>query len=152
MADPVTLAIIGASVGGAAQLGQTMANYQQGRAEADVLNNQARAVGAQTVQAEEAHRRDAREFLAKQTVAIGQAGIGYGGSAGDLQTQSAIDAELDALNIRYEGLTRMQGLKTEAKLKKKANTAALYLGSAAAIGNTMAGIGNAKVAQKELAV
>lgn len=152
MADPVTLAIIGASVGGAAQFGQTLANYQQGRAEVDVLNNQARAVGAQTVQAEEAQRRESRDFLAKQTAAIGQAGIGYGGSAADLQQQSAIDAELDALNIRYEGLTRMQGLKTEAKLKKKANTAALYLGSAAAVGNAMAGIGNAKIAKRELAL
>lgn len=96
--------------------------YSQGQAQAAAANQQAaaarRAQDLQIQQArvarqqagaeEEATRRAAREQLATQRAAIGQAGIGYGGTAGLLQEDSALQAELDAMNIRYGG--EMQGL------------------------------------------
>lgn len=112
---------------------QGFAQSTELKAQAKLATMQARAVGQQTVAAEEAQRRSARDFLATQSAAIGESGIGYGGSSAEVMRQSAIDAELDALNIRYEGQVKQQGLKTEAKLAKRGARAAVILGAGKAL-------------------
>lgn len=98
------------------------------KGEAKMTESEARSVGQQTVAAVDAQRREGREFMARQAAAIGESGIGYGGSSAEVMQQSAIDAELDALNIRYQGELRRQGLKTQAKLARKARRATTVLG------------------------
>lgn len=61
-------------------------------------------------------RREARQFLAKQRAGAAQAGVGMGGSAGDILEQSETLAELDALNLAYEGAVKARGFNTQADL------------------------------------
>ena len=63
---------------------------------------------------EEAQRRKARAALGDQRGALAQAGIGLDGSAADVYEQSAENAELDALNIRYQGALQANGFLNEA--------------------------------------
>lgn len=94
-------------------------------------------------QREEQQRRAARVFMGKQRAAIAESGLGLGGSNADIERQSEVLAELDALNIRYEGELEASGflaqseldtyeagsLKSQAKQAKKAS----YLGIASSI-------------------
>lgn len=65
---------------------------------------------------EEAQRRHARIALGAQRAAIAEAGIGTDGSAGDLYEQSASNAEMDALNIRYQANLQSAGFTNQAGL------------------------------------
>lgn len=95
---------------------------QQGDAarKAGAYNNQAhimegQAAESQALGAEAINRRASREFLGRQSAAIGQAGIGYGGSAAGVEHESAVNAELDALNARYRGQFTKWGYVTQGK-------------------------------------
>jgi len=61
-------------------------------------------------------RRESRQFLGRQRAAAVQATGGVKGSAGDILEQSETLAELDALNIAYEGSLRSKGYSTQADL------------------------------------
>lgn len=103
---------------------------------ADVAHQQANA-------REEAQRRQARQQLGKMRAAIAQSGTGLEGSNADIYGQSAANAELDALNIRYEGDLEARGLLAQSELSKydarvakmNASTSKTsgYLGAGAAI-------------------
>lgn len=124
MADPLTIAIVAstavtavgaiqqgmaASAQGAAQQGAMQYNSVVKQQNAELAVQQA---GAREVQ----QRRNARQLLAQQRAALAQAGIGVGfGSALDVEEQSAIRAEMDALNIRYEGELQARGLLAAAQ-------------------------------------
>lgn len=102
--------------------------YQQGRQESDalkqqadaelrnqaLLTEQARVARQQAGAEEEAQRRQNRQLLATQRAAIGQAGIGFGGTPGLLHEDTAMQAELDALNIRYGGEQQASSLLNQA--------------------------------------
>lgn len=119
MADPITLALIGATVLGAAgTIMETQGAKAEAEAEGKVAAANAEAAAAQAGQAEDAQRRRNREFLARQRAAIGEANIGQGGSAGLLQEQTAAELELEALNIRYGGELRRQGFVAEERMAK----------------------------------
>lgn len=126
--------VIGSSI--ASAFGQ----YQQGREQeanlktqskiaarnAALLRGQASLARQQAGADEEAQRREAKRVLGTQRAAIGQSGIGFGGTAGQLIEDSAVQAELDALNIRYGGelqaseLAEQAGMSDlEAKILKK---------------------------------
>lgn len=68
---------------------------------------------------EEAQRRDASQFAGAQAAAMAQAGGGAGGTNELVARQSAVLAELDALNIRYGGITKRAALISEAKSVKR---------------------------------
>lgn len=68
-------------------------------------------------QREEQVRRSSREALGRQAAASAESGLGLGGSNADLERQSAVMAELDALNIRYEGELEAHGYLSEAALE-----------------------------------
>jgi hypothetical protein len=82
--------------------------------EAAALEAQGREASNQALRDEEAQRRAARMALGRMSAAIGEAGGGYGGSAGLLLQQSDVLAELDALNIRYGGQMRRRTLRSQA--------------------------------------
>lgn len=76
------------------------------------LTNQARIEGLQSGRDEEAQRRAARQIIGMQAASMAQAG--GGGDEGVLR-RSAVNAELDALNIRYRGRARSAGLISNAR-------------------------------------
>jgi hypothetical protein len=103
---------------------------------ADALTQQADAENRAAGAREEQQRRQARQFLGGQRASLAQAGIGLTGSAYDINRQSAVNAELDALNIRYEGQLAAKGLRDQATMQrfegKQARTAG-FLGAGAAL-------------------
>jgi hypothetical protein len=115
-------AVIGAY--GIYQGGKNAEAMAKGQAQADEYNaeiDRQNAVAAQQ-QAnarEEAQRRVARQALGEQRAALSQAGIGLSGSAADIYRQSATNAELDALNIRYEGGLQTRGLLAQSELGRQ---------------------------------
>ena len=82
--------------------------------DAAALEEQGRQASNQALREEEAQRRASRQALGRMSAAIGEAGGGYGGSAGLLLEQSDVLAELDALNIRYGGQMRRSALRSQA--------------------------------------
>jgi len=94
--------------------------YQQGQAakqagawNQSVHNMEGASAEQQGLNQETIERRQGREFLGRQATAIGQAGIGYGGSSAAVAHDSSINTELDALNARYRGAFTKWGLTTQ---------------------------------------
>lgn len=118
MAAALPFIIAGVSAYGAIQQGrQDSAALQQQADQAqrdkDAQINQARVARQQAGAEEEAQRREARQLLATQRAAIGQSGAS-GGTLGLLQEDSEMQAELDALNIRYGGEQQASSLLSQA--------------------------------------
>jgi len=151
MADPISWAMIAVNV--ASQAASGLQEYQQGMQDAAVAgqnaqiatDNAARA-RLDASRAEEAQRVQSRKAMGRAWAASAQsgaAGSGPGqGSFGALNTQSGKDAELDALNIRYDGemeafgdLTQAAQFRAERKAAKQRARGGLIsgvLGSASA--------------------
>jgi hypothetical protein len=126
MADPVTIATVAmvastaVSAAGAIQQGQAQA--AQGRAQqqaqqynAVIKDQNARLARQQAGSREEQQRRQSRQLMGQQRAALAQAGIGMMGSALDIEEQSAVRAELDALTIAYEGELQAKGMLAAAQ-------------------------------------
>lgn len=136
MADPITILTIASSamqaVGaiqqGNAAMAQARAQQNAANYNAQVKTNQATIERQQANAREEQQRRQARGLLGKQRAALTQAGIGLGGSVLDLEEQSAIRAELDALTIRYEGDIKSKGLLASAEQDRYEGEVALVAG------------------------
>lgn len=116
-----TIAATAVSAYSAYQGGKAQEAGYKAQAQADEYNatiqSQNAAVARQQANArEEAQRRQARQVLGEQRAALSQAGIGLSGSAADIYGQSAANAELDALNIRYEGELDSRGLLAQSEL------------------------------------
>ena len=125
MADPVTIGImiaastamsaVGAMQQGAAAAAQGRAQQQAQQYNAAIKEQQATLARQQAGARQQQQRRGARQLLGQQRAALAQAGIGMGGSALDIEEQSAVRAELDSLTIAYEGELQAQGLLAAAK-------------------------------------
>lgn len=119
MAAAIPFVIAGMSAYSAISQGsqQSAAMRQQAEAESrnqQLLIEQARVARQQAGADEEAQRRENRQLLATQRAAIGQSGIGFGGTPGLLHEDTAMQAELDALNIRYGGEQQAANLLNQA--------------------------------------
>jgi len=102
-----------------------------------IAGNQARAD-------EEAQRRKSRQIMGEQAAAMAQSGTGLGGSNALLTRQSAVDAELDALNIRYQGLLKSSALKAQASSLRGQANALRRSGNLLAGTALLTGISNAR--------
>ncbi len=118
-------------------------NAETGRQNAAATRQQADA-------REEAQRRQARQRLGEQRAALSQAGAGLSGSAADVYGQSATNAELDALNIRYEGDIQARGLligaqqdQMQAGISRINGRTARQAGTLNAASNLLTGASNA---------
>lgn len=103
---------------------------------AKMLDQQASTARAQGLQDEYSQRRNSRQFLGSQAASIAQAGGGNGGTAAMIGEQSAVSAELDALNIRYGASMRSQGLISQAvgeRMRGKAAQTAGYFKAGSAL-------------------
>lgn len=107
-----------------AGLGAASAVKQQdtSKLNAEIAQGQAHEAAAQGLNEEGIQRQQSREFLDRQSAAIGEAGIGYGGSSQLIQKQSAANAELDALNVRYQGRLRGFGYSQSAANQRAQGT------------------------------
>lgn len=64
---------------------------------------------------EDAQRRKSAGEMSRQTAALAESGMGLdSGTAVDLTGQSSLNAELDALNIRYAGQLKSNAYQTQA--------------------------------------
>lgn len=112
-------------IAGAASAGMTLLEGAQQRAtmlaesKAEKLN--ARALERQSSDearlaglAEEAKRRETRASFGELRAAGAEGGVSASNSFAGAYSQAATAAELDALNIRYEGMQRRAGLLSEA--------------------------------------
>lgn len=111
---PWISAAIGA-VGAIQQSRQASATANYNARQQEVSANVARR---QAAAREEMQRKEARKFLGRQRAAIAESGTGFGGTNQDIAVQSALDAELDALNIRYQGELEARGLNEQANLTR----------------------------------
>ncbi len=122
-AGPLIIMAVSAVVSASAKNaeGQDRARQYESQAAAQRYNAAVERQRAETVtsvygEREEAQRRRARLILGKERAAIAQSGAGLGGSNADIERQSEVMAELDALNIRYEGQLESHGLLAQATL------------------------------------
>lgn len=143
MSDPVTWLAIATAVTGGATLASGYQQSQIAEAEADLASENAKAAAQQANAAEEVQRRRNRSILARQRAAIAESGIGFGGSAEVLQQDSAVQAELDALNVRYEGRMRGLGFRTDANVARQRAKNALAGGFLSASGQLLGGMADA---------
>lgn len=110
-------ALMAGLVGTLFQVGGTLAQGQSNKfaaaENARYLDLEGRTAVSQATADEEAQRREARQVLSTQAAAMAQSGMS-GSQAGKLVKQSALNAELDALNIRYQGQLKKSGLSADA--------------------------------------
>ncbi|MCW5623339.1 MAG: hypothetical protein KIT73_01305 [Burkholderiales bacterium] len=126
MAALIPAAIIAStalSAMGAIQSANTQAAQLETQARAADYNatmaeRQAAAAAAASSVNEDALRRESRVALGGQAAALAQTGFTMGGSGTDLMQQSRVNAELDALNTRYQGRLQQMGLLSEAELQR----------------------------------
>lgn len=85
---------------------------------ATVADNNARTVLEQTNAKEESQRRQFRALQGEAIAAAGSSGTTLEGSNADVIRQNAINNELDALTIRYEGQVQNRGLMAQAALDR----------------------------------
>lgn len=130
-----------AAIGGTALEagGQIYAGNAAGAA-ADYNAQVARQKAEQTRQAAAEEERRARiqgrKAIGRQRAAFGASGIALGGSALDVLSETASNAELDALTIRHGGAVKAQGFENEATLDEFKGSVARtqgYLGASATI-------------------
>ncbi|MBR8201693.1 hypothetical protein [Burkholderia vietnamiensis] len=110
----------GVSAAGALASGAAKASAERQQAavmdrNAQLANNQAQQVYAQGVNREQAQRDQAGQQLGAQRAAMSESGFNpNAGSALDTQVQSVRNAELDALQTRYQGILQGQSLEDQA--------------------------------------
>ena len=108
------LPFIAAAAAAVSTITETAQERKIGETQARGLEEQARATALEAGAAEEAQRRQAREAFGETRAAGAQMGLLESASFADVYSQAATAAELDALNIRYEGEGRRRGLIFEA--------------------------------------
>jgi hypothetical protein len=119
---------LGEKQAGDAQAAQLRSQQQAATYNAAIAAQNARMERQQAGAREEAQRRQAGQVLGAQRAAFAQAGVGMGGTAADVMAQSLVNAELDALTLRYEGEMRARGMEIEST---QAMSEAAALGAAA---------------------
>lgn len=114
---PLAITALGALKSGSDQANAANAN-------ATVYGYEGKTAAAQGYEAEAQQRRNTAEVIGSETAAAGQAGGGYGGSTGRRIGQSQVNAELDAMNIRYKSQLQKWSYASQAQnLKDQAGTA-----------------------------
>lgn len=108
------LPFIAAAASAVSTIAETAQARKVGETQARGLEEQARAAALEAGAAEEAQRRQAREAFGETRAAGAQMGLLESASFADAYSAAATAAELDALNIRYEGEGRRRGLMFEA--------------------------------------
>jgi len=120
MADPVTWVMIGAAVIGAGGAVYSAESARQaGKYQSAIAKRNAAIAVQQAEVSEAAARRDARRQIGAIRAGYGAAGVvGSEGTPLDVLEESAAEAELDALTIRYQGSIGAIGQGDEGRLAR----------------------------------
>jgi hypothetical protein len=102
----MTMLTIGTAVATAAAVAGGVQQYQQGQANAKLAKQEAAFE-------EDANRMRARQILAEQRVGYAKAGVTLEGSPLNVMEDTAAQAELDALAIRFGGRTKSLKYRSE---------------------------------------
>lgn len=108
-------------------------------ANAKAMKSEARAQGAAGAQQEAAILRDNRKLQGEQLSAIGANGLNLSGSALDFTLDQAVEAEMKALDARYQSNARATALKNQARVTKWEGKQALYSGIIGAASKGLSG-------------
>lgn len=138
MSDPFTavLMAVGTAVTAAGQIsaGQNQAAIAERNAQ--IARREAQYREQVAAQEEARLREDRDRLLGKQRAAIGGSGIDFTGSPLLALEETARNAELDALTIRYGGAAEAARLRTQAQTDRaqaSAYTSASYINAGATI-------------------
>jgi len=120
MAASAVVGAIGAMDSANASASNYNAQAQAAQTNATIARNNAQGAQRAANANEEASRRKSAYALSQQRAAIGQSGVAFEGSPLDVLGQSVGNAELDALNIRYQGQLQAanylnQGMMSDAQ-------------------------------------
>lgn len=125
MADPISWAMIASTaVTAVSAISQGNAAAAQAQSQANAANynavmaeqNASSAMAAASAN-EDAKRRQSAHQMGQLRAGLAENGIGLNsGTAGDLTEEAAMNAELDALNIRYQGQQQARDYKAQAAL------------------------------------
>jgi len=120
MADPVTwVYIIGTVVAAGGAIYSANAQQNESRYNRQVAERNATIVQQQAAVSEAAARRDARRAIGKAEAGYGASGVvGSEGSPLEVLQDSATEAELDALTIRYNGELGAMGYRDDATMAR----------------------------------
>lgn len=142
----VGLSAIATIAGGYSQSQQYKSQAAAANYNAIVGRQQSEAALSTANQREEQQRRVARLHSGELRAAVAESQTGLGGSNADVTRQSEILAEMDALNIRYEGQVQSTGLLNQsnvdayqAKTYKKAASNAVTMGYVGAATKLLSG-------------
>jgi len=119
------------------QAAGNVADYNAGVARQNA--NLAASIGAAR---ESAVRSQNRAALGTQASALSEAGIGLEGSAADVMRQSTINAELDALNTRYEAQLQARNFDVQATQSDYEARQARYRGYVGGATSILSGASN----------
>ncbi len=153
------LAITAGAVGAGSSLTQGAAARDNANQQAAFYETQqgisrqnSQIVAQQTSAKEDLQRREARRIIARQRAGLAESGVDSTvGSALDILDQSSVEAELDAMTIRYEGELARRNLQLEgdqaginAKLASKGGDRAFASGVIGAGSSLLSGFAAAK--------
>ena len=117
------MAAMGAMRQAEAQSASYKAQAQAQDYNATVMRNNAQVASEQANAQEEQQRRHFSALQGQANAGIAQSGTGYDGSNMELLKQNAVNNELDALTIRYEGDNKAKSLTAQSQLESYGATA-----------------------------
>lgn len=146
MCEPVTIAATIAVVSTVAQgyAAKKQGKYQKGVADynARVQENEATEVRTKGVEEENIMREKTAKLISKQKAQLGAANVELGtGSALDIQEETELLGEVDALRIKSNFERKATSLETQAELTRAEGEAAEKSGKQAFLGSLLSGAG-----------
>jgi len=146
MCEPTTIAAVAtvASTAFGAYNQIQQGNFQKdvSRYNARVAENEAESTRAAGVEEENKRRRATAEMLSSQRAQLGASGVSLAsGSALQLQQDTELLGEVDALRIRSNTSQRAEALETEADLTRTKGDFAKSAGLSSAFGTVLGGVG-----------
>lgn len=101
-----------------AAVGQGVSQNQAAQYNATIATQNARTSLDESNERQEMFWRNTRQVFGAQRAAIGEAGIGFSGTAADIQNQSMLNAEHDAMAIQYEGDFKARNFQANSELDR----------------------------------
>ena len=131
--------LVMAAVSTIGQISSAKAASQQANAQAQMARWDSEALSSSYNQKEEQQRRMARLQAGERRAAIAQSMTGLSGSNADVDQQSELFAELDALNIRYSGQSQRTDALNSAAMYEQSGKNAMTSGYFNAAGSILSG-------------
>lgn len=140
-AAAIPLIVAGSTISAIGTYNQGKAAYQASIYNAGILEQNAQLAKQQASEDERRQRVTAQKQLGNIRAQYGASGVSLEGSAQDVLEESAANAELDALTIRYQGLAKSNAYLNEAKSQRYQGAQAFRAAKLSAAGTLLSGAG-----------